>query len=394
MTTTASAWWRLPAWSRWRRAEGAWVAWANANLGAMTAEEKLALVEWVFVRTRGTDGAYHAAPFAFPGFDRFAFGLSIADAWARAGHPRGREQPPGSSRSSRPSCAPSTWRSTEPRRPSAGATMSGTATRSTTRPRRAASWTPSSRTRTSTSSRPCSRRSTSCRLRATSSASLFSLTHALDADDAAWRRAFRVIADDRAEAGEAPRWTDEARRQWAGHSARHGTLLYALAQVDRYGDGDKVGWDRFGDTFGAPLDARDFGAYLDEGVRAMSLAHVVWPALSPGWSRAAVLVPRLDAYLDDPAARRYDRQDPEGALGAIARRLCAEGAVADMGQIRAHLQQRIGTHPGEDYASSFADTRECAKHVKPAIAGPQPATPRGPLAPARPSRNRPGELDE
>jgi hypothetical protein len=384
----------LPAWSRWRRAEGAWVAWANANLGTMTAEEKLALVEWVFVRTQGTDGAYHAASFAFPGFDRFAFGLSIAEAWARAGHPRGRDQPPGQLELFAAVVCP------------VDVAVDG-ATSSIGRCDYV--W-----YRDALDDAATTRRLTEALLAhkdldlvqavftavdfmpapGDKLASLFSLTHALDADDAAWRRAFRVIADDRAEAGEGPRWTDEARRQWAGHPARHGTLLYALAQVDRYGDGEKVGWDRFGDTFGAPLDARDFGAYLDEGVRAMSLAHVVWPALAPGWSRAAVLVPRLDAYLDDPAARRYDRQDPGGALGAIARRLCAEGAVADMGQIRAHLQQRIATHPGEDYASSFADTRDCAKHAKPAIAGPQPATPRGPLAPARPSRNRPGEPDQ
>ncbi len=296
----------LPAWSRWRRAEGAWVAWANANLAAMTAEEKLALVEWVFVRTRGTDGVYHAASFAFPGFDRFAFGLSIADAWARAGHPRGGEQPPGQlalfaavvcpidvavdgATSSIGRCDYVWYRDALDDAATTRRLMDALLAHKDLDLVQAVF--------TAIDFMPAP---------GDKLASLFSLTHALDADDAAWRRAFRVIADDRAEAGEAPRWTDEARRQWAGHSARHGTLLYALAQVDRYGDGDKVGWDRFGDTFGAPLDARDFGAYLDEGVRAMSLAHVVWPALSPGWSRAAVLVPRLDAYLDDPAARRYD----------------------------------------------------------------------------------------
>ncbi len=383
----------LPAWSRWRRAEAAWVAWANANLASMSAEEKLALVEWVFVRTRGADGAYHAATFAFPGFDRFAFGLAIADAWAHAGHPRGREPlPPGQIDLFAAVVCP------------IDVAVDG-ATSSTGRCDYV--W-----YRDTLDDAATTRRLTDALLArrdldlvgavftaidfmpapGDKLASLFALTHALDADDAAWKRAFHVVADDRAEAGEGPRWVDEARRQWAGHSARHGTLLYALAAVDRYGDSNNVGWERFADTFGAPLDARDFAAYLGEGVRAMSLARVVWPALSPGWSRAAVLVPRLDAYLDDPAARRYDRQDPGGALGAIARRLCAEGAVADMVQIRAHLEQRIATHPGEDYASSFTDTKGCARH---AIAVPaHPVTPRGPLAPARPSRNRPGELDE
>jgi hypothetical protein len=370
----------LPAWSRWRRAEAAWVAWANANLATMTAEEKLLLVEWIYVRTRGTDGAYHAAAFAFPGFDRFGFGLAIADEWARAGHPRGRETLPrgvldlfaavvcpidvavDGATSSVGRCDYVWYRD---------ALDDAATTRRLTDAllaRKDVELDKAVFTAIDFMPAPGDKLAT-----------LFSLAHALDADDSAWRKAFHVIADDRAETSDGPPWVDEARRQWAGHAARHGALLYALAQVDRHGDSDKVGWGRFAETFGAPLDARDFGAYLDEGVRAMSLAHVVWPALSPGWSRAAVLLPRLDGYLDDPSARRYDRQDPGEALSAIAARLCAEGAVADMAQIRAYLAHRIAAHPGEDYASSFAESKECARHAKPWA--PARAPSREPLAP-------------
>ena len=370
----------LPAWSRWRRAEASWVAWVNSRLPTMTDEEKLGLVESVFVRTRGTDGVFRAASFAFPGIDRFAFGLSIADAWARAGHPRGPGQPPAQLDLFAAVVCP---RSAGP-----DGTVSSVG-------RCDYVW-----YRDALDDPATTRRLTDALLarkdldlvEATFTAvdhmpadgdklaSLFSLARALDADDAEWRRAFHVIADGRAEAGDAPRWLDEARRQWPSHPSRHGALLYALAQVDRYGDSDTVGWPRFAGTFGAPLDARDFAAYLDEGVRAMSLAHVVWPALSPGWSRAAVLVPRLDAYLADPATRRYDEQDPGHALGAIATRLCAEGGVADMAQIRAYLAGRVATHPGEDYAAIF-DSKECARRsARPTARAPAPAA-HGPLAP-------------
>jgi hypothetical protein len=205
---------------------------------------------------------------------------------------------------------------------------------------------------------------------------LFSLARALDADDAEWHRAFRTIADSQmaiagansqmaiagaidSEGSDVARWVEEARRQWAAHPTRHGALLYALAEVDRSSDVDKVGWHHFAATFGAPVGARDFTAYLDEGGRAMSLANAVWPALSPGWSRAGVIVPRLDAYLADPAL--HDQQDPEHALGAVAARLCAEGAAADMAQMRAFFQRHAASHPGEDYAALFTETKRCVR---------------------------------
>jgi hypothetical protein len=347
--------------SRWRQAEASWVAWANARLATMTDEEKLALVESVFVRARGADGVDRAAPFAFPGFDRFAFGLSIADAWARAGHPKG-SGPPSSQLElfSAVVC---------PKSIAADGAVSSAG-------RCDYAW-----YRDALDDGATTRRLTDALLARKDldlvaavftgvdfmSAGgdklelLFSLARSLDADDALWRRAFHVIADDRAEGGEVARWMDEARRQWAARPPRHGVLLYALAQVDRDADGDNVPWERFASKFGAPLDARDFAAYLDEGVRAVSRAAVVWPALSPGWSRAAVLVPRLDGYLSDPATRLYDHQDPERALGTIAERLCAEGALADMAQIRAFLARRIATHPGEDYAPIFAESKKCAR---------------------------------
>jgi hypothetical protein len=392
----------LPSWSRWRRAEASWVAWANAAVPTMTDEEKLALVESVFVRTRGSDGAYHAASFAFPGFDRFAFGLSIADAWARAGHPRGGSQLPAQRELFGAVVCPRSEGD------DGGASFVG---------RCDYVW-----YRDALDDEATTRRLTDALLarkdldlvEAVFAAVdfmpaggdklglLFGLAQALDTDDGEWRRAFRVVADDRAEGGDTARWVDEARRQWVGHPSRHGTLLYALAKVGRSGE-DKVGWERFAATFGAPIDARDFAAYLSESAHAMSLAAALWPALSPVWSRAAVLVPRLDAYLDDRATRRYDSQDPERALGAIARRLCEEGSVADMGQIRAYLGRRIASHPGEDYASTFTESKECARRAARPRAGGSPTAPadhgplapapagHGPLAPATPRTNLPLE---
>jgi hypothetical protein len=346
--------------SRWRQAEASWVAWANARLATMTDEEKLALVESVFVRARGADGVERAAPFAFPGFDRFAFGLSIADAWVRAGHPKGSGASPSQLELFSAVVCPKSI--------AADGAVSSVG-------RCDYAW-----YRDALDDEASTHRLTDALLARKDldlvaavftavdfmSAGgdklelLLSLARSLDTDDALWRRAVHVIADDRAEGGEVAHWVDEARRQWTARPSRHGVLLYALAQVDRYGESDKVAWERFAGTFGAPVDARDFAAYLDEGVRAMSLARDVWPALSPGWSRAAVVLPRLDGYLSDPATRRYDPADPERSLGAIEGRLCAEGALADVAQIRAFLARRVAAHSSEDYGSIFAESK-CAR---------------------------------
>jgi hypothetical protein len=290
--------------SRWRQAEASWVAWANARLATMTDEEKLALVESVFVRARGADGVDRAAPFAFPGFDRFAFGLSIADAWARAGHPKG-SGPPSSQLElfSAVVC---------PKSIAADGAVSSAG-------RCDYAW-----YRDALDDGATTRRLTDALLARKDldlvaavftgvdfmSAGgdklelLFSLARSLDADDALWRRAFHVIADDRAEGGEVARWMDEARRQWAARPPRHGVLLYALAQVDRDADGDNVPWERFASKFGAPLDARDFAAYLDEGVRAVSRA--VAGLVARGRPRAAarrVPLRSRDAPLRSPGPR-------------------------------------------------------------------------------------------
>lgn len=353
----------LPPSSPWHRAEAAWVAWANAQLGTMTDEEKLVLVGSVFVRTRGSDGVFRASATAFPGFDRFAFGLSVADSWARAGHPRGGAQPEAQRALIDTIVCPRTLG------PGGAESMSSRCdyvwyrdaidTTATTKRLTDALLARKDRDLVQTAfSAVAGMPSGGDKL-----ALLLSLLHALDGDDLAWTEAFRVIADELAEGGDPARWIDEARRVWGPHPSRRGALLYALAQVDRYGDNDKVGWSRFAETFGAPLGAADLAAYLDQGPRAWSLARVVWPALSRGWSRAAVIVPRLDAYLADPRARRYDVQDPGHAIRGIAAKLCDEGNLADMAQMGAAFRSRAASYPGATYASIFEDRGACATHA-------------------------------
>lgn len=139
----------------------------------------------------------------------------------------------------------------------------------------------------------------------------------------------RVIADEVAEASGDAALVDEARRLYRAYPARRGLLLYLLAALDRYGHG-KVPWSTFGASFGASVGEHELRAYLGEGSRALSNLAVLWPALSPGFSRATVIAPRLAAYLDDPQVPRYQMMDPWRSLRELVNHLCAERRRDDL----------------------------------------------------------------
>jgi hypothetical protein len=348
----------------------------------MTDDERAALATTLFVRARGADGVARVPPLAFPGIDRFAFGLDAADAWARAGHPKRDDLSAGQRALLDATLCPV---DVDPDGTAiddgrcdygwyADALDDAAATRRLADALRA--------------------RHDDALVRAAffavgvmpregdSLSRQFALLDALGGDDAAWDAGFRVVADRYAEGGDASRWVDPARRLWPDHPTRRGALLYALVQVDRYGDSDKVGWARFAGTFGSAPTAFDLGGLLDRGARGWSLASIAWPGLSRGWSRAAVLLPRLDAYLARTDLQRYDPHDPSRALGAIARRLCDDGDVADLGRLSSYFHGRIATHPGESYAEPF-DEHGCAPRAGPRSAAPL-RVPSGPLQVRRP----------
>ena len=70
-----------------KRARAAWTVWLGPALSSSTAAEKLIVARAVYGRTTVFTDTYQEVDNAIDGFDAFAFALSIADAWARDGHP-------------------------------------------------------------------------------------------------------------------------------------------------------------------------------------------------------------------------------------------------------------------------------------------------------------------
>jgi hypothetical protein len=127
--------------------------------------------------------------------------------------------------------------------------------------------------------------------------------------------------------------------------AEHGPVLYLLSQLEQAHYGS-VAWKDFGRLFGAPADARDFGSFLDQSDHAFWNAHEVWDTLSPGWSRAAVLLERLDAYIDRQRSRSAV-PEANDALGRIVTRMCAARQTVDLAQLHAWADRCAAVHASD-----------------------------------------------
>jgi hypothetical protein len=188
----------------------------------------------------------------------------------------------------------------------------------------------------------------------------FALLRAVEADPPSLRMALRVLAEEHAHGAVIDVWMAEMRRLWLARPGARGTILYVLAHLDPYGNG-KVDFADFAGDFGALVSAEEAKAYFSEGYRALSLAHIVWPALHPDFSRAAILRPLLDGYLADDRVDRFAMRDPHEALVRIRHRLCEEGAEADLRTLSSYFAARVKERPGQgldDMSKSF-DPKTC-----------------------------------
>ncbi len=340
--------------SPWRRAESAWVRWANQKLPTMSEDDQLSIVRHTYVRTLSSDraqGAPEYAAFAFPGFDRYAFAMRVFDAWAKAGHPTQLTTPKISSlqefitcphprnedghRSLGPQCDYDFYRDA----------MDGPANKK--------------RLVEAVLQRndPAFTETVFVNVRHTQSDALpavLEVMRALEANPSAWEAGARLVAEDLAR--DKTHLLDEVRRLWRTYPARRGTLLLILANMDPYGNGE-LPWKDFAQMFGSTVSGPDFTSYLDKGSEAMNLAHVVWPALGRGFSRAAAIVPHLDGFIATEEARAARHGGGPGkAISSIVQSMCQEGDNGDLAQIHAYFTRRVGTHPGESFSGIVDDT--------------------------------------
>lgn len=346
---------RAPATGSFHRVEANWVAWLNRSLPSLDDVARLKVAKTVFVRgfNRDTDRYGRFMPFAFPGFDPLGFAIVVVDEWRSAGYvvdsPERRDRgalfefilcpSPVDKRGTRsyaPRCEHDLYEY-------ALATPRGKARLVELLLKRRDPYLTETVFANLAVHAPVD--------------STIEVWRAVEGDEATWRVATHVIADEIAEVS-GDRLLDESRRLYRDYPRRRGILLYLLAQVDRYDNG-KVPWPSIPTTFGGAIAQYDFEAFLDEGYRSLSLAPLLWPAMSQGWSRATPVASRLDRFMEDPMVRNYNFQDPWRALRSIVNRVCSEKRLDDLAVLHARFEDRARKTPSESrpWENLIEDTR-------------------------------------
>ncbi|HEX8796135.1 MAG TPA: hypothetical protein VF765_34535 [Polyangiaceae bacterium] len=320
------------------QARTTWTAWLNGALSSMTADEKLKVAHDVFETPYGCTDPVHPG---FGGFDAFAFGLSIADAWIAAGHPM---QGPDARFQLfdeilyMPTSVDPDGRLSRGMMGGCGGTWIRVALADDAQTHRLAA---------ALAARNDAPLLTAVVYNARES---IPLLRALEAYPRVWGAAVLQLIGAEYHPDEggdvcSDALVDEANRMWRSTPALRGTALHVYACRHAYGyqPGTEAG-DRdfveFARLYGEPVSATVFGQFLDDGPGAMALVPWVWAALGKGWSRAAVIDQKLGAYLTDPAVRAGRGGEPEKTLEAIVARLCKDGSASEIARLHAALADR------------------------------------------------------
>jgi len=309
----------VPPGPGFRHAEAAWIAWLNANIDALDAATQLGLVRDLKVRKRQhvAEGEAQLAA-AFPGFDYVGWVERITDRWIAGGHREGDLEKVAmqSLFEYALDSDASTKRLTDYLLAKKDAALTKGAMAD------AVAHAPYAR--------------------------MVLMWRAVERDPVVWQAATVAISDDLGRVHDKSLLVDEARRLWHEHAtpADRGAILYLLTQIEA-GVYERINWAEFPRSFGSRISAPELSSLLDRGWDSVWDSHQLWQALSSGWSRAAIIVPHLDAYFDQ--ARSSGRMgQANDAVKRIVSKLCGEHAASDLATLHAYLQRRRDSHPSEE----------------------------------------------
>lgn len=343
----------LPADCTFKRAEAAYTRWMVAAFAKADDERRLSIERAIFTRSfsqeRAEQGGKSYPPFAWPGIDRFAFGLRVIDDWRAAGHPTQLSQPGKKSRANEFIACPFAMDGTAHVSPHCDYDWYRFASESDDGQKKLAAAMVERNDRVFTETVFHNVRHVADK----SQDATIAMLRNVERSASVWLPGARVLAEASDNASDRV-LLEEAQRLWLEHAEYRGTVLYLLGHIDIYDHGN-VDWRGFEDAFGGRVAASELQSYLDLGPTALWLLPIVWPSLAKGYSRAALIVPKLDAMLDDRRLGSIPANGSYEALLHIIQHMCAEKNLADLAAIRGYLKQRVASHPGEPYGRLEAD---------------------------------------
>jgi len=341
----------LPADSVFNQAAGAWAAWIISIYPTLEDDTRVRVAQDLFFRCFNRDRAltkrdYPA--FAWPGADLFALGLSEIDRWRASGHPNQLTKPRISPALDFFVCA-HTYSPKE--RASYGAQCKEDwydYTLETQRGRQRLASAMTARNDPAFTEIVFKNIGHSGNQRLDT---MIVMLRDLESDAKNWEIGWRTVINDFLENNFSLGILEETRRLWVTYPERRGILLSALARMDNRKEGN-VDWKGFSSAFGNPISAGEFADYLAIDAAALSYASLVWPALGRGWSRAALVVPRISAWEVSERQRGYGHQYTFDALYRVIGEMCREKNSEDLSQMRVFLKQ------SKDFANLVEYTHE------------------------------------
>jgi hypothetical protein len=349
-----------PAGSPWKRAERAWVDWMNASFEGLSDEKKkTALVEMLgFTMPFNNDEGIVWNDFAYPGLKTYEMGLSVIDRWLKAGHPaaNGRRSDDKQLQLFLAIASPvkrnsqNSWSvETIERRKN----WYFHAMRTDELKKRLLAEVLARKDDVFTETVFANLLYTSIHFHGHYAkdkrdewGDFLFFWRGVEADQRQWKIATRVLAE--GELGDDTKRAlyDESAHLWRRYPWARGTLLYYLG-VGIWYPRDLVPWKDFGRVFGAPLTAKEVSDFLSVSPRSVAALPNMWPALGRGFSRADLLVPHLDRFVEDPLTHAWNFQDPYETFKDIVNNLRDEKASADLGRLHTYFKKRVADHPSE-----------------------------------------------
>jgi hypothetical protein len=349
-----------PAGSPFKRAERAWVDWMNGHFdGLPDDKKKTVLVEMLgFTQPFNNDEGIVWNDFAYPGLKTYEMGLAIIDRWLKAGHPSSdRRRHDDKQLDLFLAIASPVKRNTQ------GYWSVETidrrknwyfhAMRTDALKKRLLAEVLARKDDTFTEVVFANLLYTSIHLhgnygkdRRDEWGDFITLWHGVEADQRQWKIVTRLLAEGELSDETKRALYDESARLWRRYPWARGSLLYFLG-VGIWYPRDLVPWKDFGRVFGAPIAPKELGEFLSSGPRAVAALPTMWPALGKGWSRADLIVPHLDRWVEDPLTRANNFQDPYDTFKDILNRLKDEHAAGDLARFHAFFKKRTADHPSE-----------------------------------------------
>jgi hypothetical protein len=187
-------------------------------------------------------------------------------------------------------------------------------------------------------------------------------------DEALFHDGFRILFHDLARRDDVKDALEKsAVRWWRDAAARRGLALLVFARQwehlhVHYGDNQ---WTRFVAEFGGPVARDVFASYLAEGARAVEMTPKIWLGLAKGPERDELTAKSLPLLFTRDREARSSRA--RSALTLLRARLCTERNAHGLELVRAVAERWAKDHP--DDTATVANARNdftlarCAKPV-------------------------------